>query len=209
MKRHLCCHLQLQRSLKILMSRYFCFRPWLSRLYHPAVQRVSPSYQVSCLLWVRGNQNSENAWRLGMESSSAHGLPIVVLFSSIFRIRALMLLGKVTSRLSLHLESQCFTAYSILQNYFWICPWFFWWKAVDYRIREQFILVSKWPWGLPKRISFSRNLVLDLGQAYCGLNRFWIATHSTSFSCSLPGMLKVKCIEILLFLYLWYFLLQD
>ena len=105
--------------------------------------------------------------------------------------------------------SQCFTAYSILQNYFWICPWFFWWKAVDYRIREQFIFVSKWPWGLPKRISFSRNLVLDLGQAYCGLNRFWIATHSTSFSCSLPGMLKVKCIEILLFLYLWYFLLQD
>ena len=104
MKWHLCCHLQLQRSLKIFMSRYLSFRPWLSRLYHPAVQRVSPSYQVSCLLWVRGNRECVKTWHgvlLNFDlSSSAHGLPSC----TIFRIRALMLLGKVTSRLSLHLR---------------------------------------------------------------------------------------------------------
>ena len=217
MKWHLCCHLQLQRSLKIFMSRYLSFRPWLSRLYHPAVQRVSPSYQVSCLLWV-GNRECVKTW---------HGVVIVVIvivrpwasdrctIFIYFPDQSFDALGKshflpeFTFEIACHNVSQLIVFLCILQNCFWICPWFFWWKAVDYRIREQFIFVSKWPWGLPKRISFSRNLVLDLGQAYCGLNRFWIATHSTSFSCSLPGMLKVKCIEILLFLYLWYFLLQD
>ena len=67
MKWHLCCHLQLQRSLKIFMSRYLSFRPWLSRLYHPAVQRVSPSYQVSCLLWV-GNRDRRHRPPMGSRS---------------------------------------------------------------------------------------------------------------------------------------------
>lgn len=111
MKWHLCCHLQLQRSLKIFMSRYLSFRPWLSRLYHPAVQRVSPSYQVSCLLWVRGNRECVKTWHDRRHRPPTGSLVVLFSGSELWCSWEKSLLAWVCIWDSV---SQCFTAYSIL-----------------------------------------------------------------------------------------------